>query len=235
MLAVLIDPEGIDEENLNRIIIQSNEAHVDLFLIGGSMVSTKPASYIIESIKSLSRIPCLIFPGQIKQLDDRADALMLLSLISGRNAEYLIGKHVEAAPTIKSSGIEVIPTGYMLIDGGSNSSVQYISQTIPIPSEKSEIAVCTALAGEMLGMKLIYLEAGSGARHAVSPELIRSVKEKISLPLIVGGGIKTAEQARRSAEAGADIIVIGNAIQNSGADIFDFSASVHSLNESVKR
>lgn len=235
MFAVLIDPEGLQEENMYRIISEAQSAHADIVLIGGSMVNGKSDPYLIERIKEKCSIPCVLFPGQAKQLYDMADALLLLSLISGRNPEYLIGKHVESAMAIKEAGMEVIPTGYILVDGGSYSSVQYITQSIPIPADKFEIASATALAGQLLGMKLVYLEAGSGARKPVLPGMIREVRRQVSIPIIVGGGIKTPEQAREAALAGADLIVIGNAIQDEQADIYDFSTAVHALNQSVRK
>jgi putative glycerol-1-phosphate prenyltransferase len=170
-----------------------------------------------ECVKTIKQVPqappILLFPGSTYQLCDKADALLFLSLISGRNPEYLISKHVESAMTIKRSGIEVIPTGYMLIDGGSPTSVSYISNTCPIPADKPEIAVATAVAAELLGLKMIYLEAGSGSGAFVKPEMIKAVKANISIPVIVGGGINNAEAAREVYRSGADIIIIGTAVE----------------------
>lgn len=155
----------------------------------------------------------ILFPGNSFQLSYNADALLLLSLISGRNPELLIGKHVMVAPYLKISPLEIIPTGYILIDGGKVSSVQYISNTAPIPADKNDIAACTALAGEMLGLKLIYLDAGSGANNPISSEMISTVSAQIQVPLIVGGGIKTPAKIIENFRAGADLVVIGNAVE----------------------
>jgi putative glycerol-1-phosphate prenyltransferase len=161
-----------------------------------------------------------------------ADAILFLSLISGRNAEFLIGQHVLAAPSLKASNLEIISTGYMLIDSGQQTSVNYMSQTLPIPHNKSDIAVATALAGEMIGMKALYLDAGSGARLPVGTVMIESVKQSVNLPLIVGGGIKSPEKALQNCLAGADIIVVGNAFEKDPALIQEISGAVHSLQTS---
>jgi phosphoglycerol geranylgeranyltransferase len=163
------------------------------------------------------------------QISEKADGLLFLSLISGRNPEMLIGRHVLAAPVLKRTNLEIISTGYMLIDSGSPTSVSYMSGTVPIPHDKEDIAVCTAMAGEMLGMKLIYLDAGSGARFTVSNNMIEEVKKNTGIPLIVGGGIRTAEKAIEICQAGADIIVIGNALEKDPERITDISSAVHAL------
>lgn len=182
----------------------------------------------IARLKAKSKIPVVIFPGSIQQVDPSADALLFLSLISGRNPDLLIGNQVLAAPFVKRSGIEAISTGYMLIDGGAPTTVSYISNTIPIPADKNEIAVCTALAGELLGMHLIYMDAGSGAKKAIPASMIKAVSSNTGLPVIVGGGIRTPEQAYESAGAGATIIVVGNAIEKDAALIGDISFAIHS-------
>ena len=229
LFAVLIDPEGIEFSAFARLVNQASQAHVDLFLLGGSNVSNDIMSDLISHIKQFSHIPCLIFPGDITQIDTSADALLFLSLISGRNPEYLIGKHVEAAALLKKSELEIISTGYILIDGGSPSAVSYVSQTLPIPRNQTNIAVATAIAGEMLGLKCIYLEAGSGARKPIPVEMVSSVKKNINIPLLVGGGIKSAEYAQNLAQAGADIIVVGNAVEKDPELMFDLSSAVHAV------
>ena len=179
-----------------------------MILIGGSIVFNG-IDETVKTIKSLTSKPVYLFPGSILQVSKYADGILLLSLISGRNPEFLIGNHVLAAPKIKKSGIEVIPTGYILVNSGIDTSVSYMSNTAPIPYCKNDIAVATALAGEMLGLQTIYLEAGSGALKPVSAKMISEVKSQIKIPLIVGGGIKTTEQLYAILQAGADMVVIG--------------------------
>ncbi len=210
--ALLIDPENYSHSALVKTISAAHQSQVDFIFIGGSLVSNtldKP----IETIKSLTDIPVLLFPGSLIQISGKADGILLMSLISGRNTEYLIGNHVVAAPIIKKLNLEVIPTGYILVGSGQRTAVEYMSQTNPIPVEKKEIVIATAMAGEMLGQKLIYLEGGSGTSMPVPEKVIRAVRENISVPLIVGGGIKTEEDANKFYNAGADIIVVGNAIE----------------------
>jgi putative glycerol-1-phosphate prenyltransferase len=211
-LALLIDPDNMTVPAIISTVYEANESGVKIIFVGGSLLSTS-IDNTIEVIKKHTDIPVILFPGSYIQLSNKADALLLLSLVSGRNADYLIGNHVFAAPYIKKSGLEVIPTGYILIDGGRTSSVEYVSNTKPIPADKTELVVATAIASEMLGQKLIYLEAGSGANCHVPVEVIREVKKNISLPLIVGGGIKSAVEADNLLKAGADIIVIGTIIE----------------------
>src|ERR1051325_9917462 len=182
----------------------------------------------IVSLKKKSRIPVLIFPGNSMQVSKHADGILFLSLISGRNPDMLIGNHVLAAPVLKHSDLEIIPAGYMLIDGGTVSSAAYMSHTLPIPSGKSDIALATAMAGEMLGLKLIYLEAGSGAKIPVSSEMIKAVKKNISLPVMVGGGIRSAADARKACAAGADVVVVGNAAEKDPSLISSIAKAIHS-------
>ena len=163
----------------------------------------------------------MLFPGHFTQLTDHVDAVMLLSLISGRNADLLIGQHVLAAPKLKSMNADIISTGYMLIDGGKPTSVSYMSNSQPIPRDKNDIAICTAQAGEMIGMKMIYMDAGSGASQSVSPEMVRDVAKSIDIPLIVGGGIRTIEALETYWNAGANLIVIGNALEEKNAQILN--------------
>ncbi|MCO5230712.1 MAG: geranylgeranylglyceryl/heptaprenylglyceryl phosphate synthase [Chitinophagales bacterium] len=212
-LAVLIDPDKCSEERLSLLVEYAKEGKILFFLIGGSLVFKNQMKFIVDYLKSRCNTPVVIFPGNPSQIDEGADGLLLLSLISGRNPDLLIGRHVEAAPLIKQSGLEVIPTGYILIDGGKNTSVSYISNTTPIPSDKPDIAAATAIAGELLGLKLIYLEAGSGALNAVPIPVIERVKKSVDIPIMVGGGIKDAEQLKKVFEAGANIAVIGTAIE----------------------
>ena len=197
-------------------------------LVGGSLVVSDYLDQCVQLIKKESDIPVILFPGSPSQVTRHADALLYLSLISGRNPELLIGQHVISAPSVRQSGLEVMSTGYMVIDGGAPTTVSYISNASPLPSDKTEIAMCTAMAGEMLGMKLIYMDAGSGARQQVAEKMIGKVSSSISVPLIVGGGITTPEKAMQSCKAGADIIVVGNAIEKDPELIRLISDAVHS-------
>jgi putative glycerol-1-phosphate prenyltransferase len=212
-LAVLIDPDKGKREHLAKIAAIANEAKVDLFFVGGSLMVGNEMAETIKTLKSLSNIPIILFPGSPSQVCDQADGILLLSLISGRNPDLLIGQQVIAAPAIKQSGLEVFPTGYMLIDGGRPTTASYISASQPIPANKPEIAAVTAMTGEMLGLKLMYADAGSGADNAVSSEMISAIKRVTNTPLIVGGGMKTANDVARAFEAGADIAVVGNAFE----------------------
>ena len=230
-LAVLIDPDKQNRESLLELITLGTNCKVDFFFIGGSLLIEKNFEATIEAIKTNCSIPVIIFPGNNYQLSSMADAVLFLSLISGRNPEYLIGQQVVAAPIIKRMGLEAIPTGYILVDGGRASSTSYITQTMPIPHDKTDLAVATAQAGELLGMKLIYLEAGSGAKNSVSAEMIKTVKQNISVPLIVGGGIRTSEQAEEICKAGADILVVGNALEETPGLLMEISLAVHGANK----
>ena len=229
--AILIDPERARVSNMAQLATRSQAAGVDYFLVGGSLLVNNALDACLSEIKAHCNIPLILFPGDSFQLSYQADALLFLSLISGRNAELLIGKHVITAPYIKLSPLEVISCGYMLIDGGVPTTVSYISNTQPIPSDKDDVAVCTALAGEMLGLKLIYLEAGSGAINPVSCDMITAVSGAIDVPLIVGGGITGPEKARKNVEAGADLVVVGNAIERDSSLIEEIAAAVHAGQE----
>lgn len=211
-MAVLIDPEKLSIPAILSTVFAATESEVKMILVGGSLMSTKIDS-VIEIIKNNTTLPVVLFPGSLMQLSTKADAVLLLSLVSGRNPDYLIGNHVLAAPYIHRSKIEVIPTGYILVDGGNVTSVEYVSNTRPIPANKVDLVAATAMASEMLGQKIIYLEAGSGAQNHIPAEVIREVKSKITIPLIVGGGINTFEKARLVLDAGADMIVVGTAIE----------------------
>ncbi|MGN6248815.1 MAG: geranylgeranylglyceryl/heptaprenylglyceryl phosphate synthase [Ginsengibacter sp.] len=227
--AVLIDPDKVNEEKLERLIRLSLAAKVDYFLVGGSLVISNYLDECVQFIKRNCAIPILLFPGSSSQVSKYADALLYLSLISGRNPELLIGQHVVSAAAIKKSGLEIISTGYMVIDGGAPTTVSYISNATPLPADKNEIAMCTAMAGEMLGMKLIYMDAGSGAKMAISESMIARVAQNIEVPLIVGGGIKEPEKAYLNCKAGADVIVVGNAIEKDESLITEIASAVHSV------
>ncbi|HRW20953.1 MAG TPA: geranylgeranylglyceryl/heptaprenylglyceryl phosphate synthase [Bacteroidales bacterium] len=212
-VAVLIDPDEYSEQNLNKLFSRDISNKIDYIFVGGSIIFSDIGK-CIDNIKRYSNKPVIVFPGHSTHISNNADALLLLSLISGRNPEMLIGNHIIAAPKLKQSGLEIISTGYILIENGKTSSVQYMSNTQPIPREKVDIAVATAIAGELLGLKMIYLEAGSGAANPVKNKMIESIKSNISIPLLVGGGLKTATDINSKFNAGADIVVIGNAIEN---------------------
>lgn len=226
--AVLIDPDKVNEQRIDALIDLAIDAGVDYFFVGGSLVVTDNMDACIQQIKSRCAIPVVLFPGSPSQVSRYADALLYLSLISGRNPELLIGQHVVSAPVVKKSGLPIIPTGYMVVDGGAPTTVSYISNAAPLPADKNEIAICTAMAGEMLGMKLIYMDAGSGAKRAISEQMIAKVAEAIEIPLIVGGGIISAEKAYLNCKAGADVIVVGNAIEKDPLLIKEMAAAVHS-------
>jgi putative glycerol-1-phosphate prenyltransferase len=227
--AVLIDPDKYDKEGLDHVVAASKENQVDFILVGGSLLTYDHLDITLQSIKDQTDIPLVLFPGSIMQINEKADAVLLLSLISGRNADLLIGKQVIAAPYLKKSRLEILPTGYMLIESGPLTTAQYISNTLPIPRLKDDIAICTAMAGEMLGLRLIYMDAGSGAELPVSSSMIEKVKANISVPLIVGGGIRTPEQALASCHAGADVVVVGNAIEKDYACLKEIAHAIHSI------
>lgn len=208
-IGLLLDPDKAKGESLSNILRIAEDNKADLILAGGSL-TFNTIDNLIDFIKANCSIPVVLFPGNLLQLSHKADAILLLSLISGRNPELLIGNHVIAAPYLKDIRSKLIPVGYILVSCGSKTSVEYISQTEAIPSDKPEIVVATALAGEMLGLGLIYLEAGSGASNPVPTEIINSVRKNISVPIVVGGGIRAKDQIVEIFEAGADIIILGN-------------------------
>ncbi len=228
-LAVLIDPDKVSASSINEVVQLSVEAHVDYLFVGGSLVISDHLDECVLRIKQQCNIPVLLFPGSPSQISKHADALLYLSLISGRNPELLIGQHVISAPFVKKSGLEIISTGYMVIDGGAPTTVSYISNATPIPADKADIALCTAMAGEMLGKKLIYMDAGSGAKIAITEKMIHAVAQNIEVPLVVGGGIRDAEKAYLNCKAGADVIVIGNAIEKDPSLIKEITSAVHSV------
>lgn len=211
-LALLIDPDKVTDEKLIFLSKNAEKSGFDLILVGSSLLFNDIHS-IIKKIKKYSTLPIYIFPGNSMQLSEKADGILFLSLVSGRNPDFLIGQHVIAAPIIKKMNLKVIPTAYILIESGNTTSVEYLSNTKPIPSNKIDIILATALASEMLGFKMVYLEAGSGAKKTIPPEIIKKISENISLPIIVGGGIKKVEQAQQYFDKGANTVVIGNAIE----------------------
>ena len=221
LLAVLIDPDyGQDEKRLENTVQNACIAKADMIFVGGSLLTTAASGSCVELVKRWSDLPVVLFPGSPSQLNAHADAVLFLSLISGRNPELLIGHHVAAAPTVKAMGLEAIPTGYMLVDGGKQTTVSYISQTVPIPHDKPGIAACTALAGELLGLRTIYMDTGSGAERTVPPEMIAAVRKTVDLPIIIGGGIRDAKTARALCTAGADMLVVGTAFEEDPERIF---------------
>jgi putative glycerol-1-phosphate prenyltransferase len=231
-IAILIDPDKIDSINFLNFIEKANKLNVDYFFVGGSLVNNSIEN-IIDIIKNNSEIPVIIFPGNTNQITKNADGILFLSLISGRNPEYLISNHVISAIKIKQSGIKVYPTGYILIESGTKTSVEYISNTTPIPNNKPEIVLSTAIAGELLGLSSIYLEAGSGAKQTVAPSTIQLVRDNISCNLIVGGGIKTAEQLLHTYKAGANIAVIGTSLEQNLNLLDEFISVRNSINSTI--
>lgn len=232
-LAVLVDPDKLLNKEVENIAAIAAKSGVDYFFVGGSLLVNNELDQCIKTLKANSEIPVILFPGNNMQLSWKADAILFLSLISGRNAEMLIGRHVIAAPYLKLSPLEVISCGYMLIESGKTTAVQYMSNTMPIPSDKMDIAICTAIAGDMLGLKMIYLEAGSGALHSIPIPMIEQVKQNISIPLITGGGLNTPEKVRQAAVAGADIIVVGNAFENNSGLISEMADAVHEASKII--
>ena len=227
--AVLIDPDNVNAGKIDELTGLAVDAGVDYLLVGGSLVISNHLDEVVQHIRRNCSIPVILFPGTPSQVSRYADGLLYLSLISGRNPELLIGQHVISAPAVRSSGLEIISTGYMVIDGGAPTTVSYISNAVPIPADKNEIALCTALAGEMLGMKLIYMDAGSGAKRPITESMIEKVAQVIEVPLVIGGGILDPEKAYRNCKAGADMIVIGNAIEKDASLIKEMSAAIHSV------
>src|SRR5580692_183695 len=231
--AVLVDPDNVNAKKIEELTSLAISAGVDYLFVGGSLVISNHLDEVVQRIKKNCSIPVILFPGTPSQVSRYADGLLYLSLISGRNPELLIGQHVISAPAVRKSGLEIISTGYMVIDGGAPTTVSYISNATPIPADKNEIAMCTAMAAEMLGMKLIYMDAGSGAKRAIHEEMISAVSKQIEIPLVIGGGIKDPEKAYRNCKAGADLIVIGNAIEKDSSLIKEMSAAIHSVPDSL--
>ena len=227
LFAILIDPDKQSKEELKQIVEKAKSAKVDLFFVGGSLLTNNSLDSCLEILKRNSDIPVVLFPGNAMQVNDKADAILFLSLISGRNAEMLIGKQVITAPILKQSSLEVLSTGYMLIDSGKPTTVSYMSNTTPIPYEKNAVAACTAMAGEMLGLKCIFMDGGSGALTPISEKMIDTVRQSIDTPLIIGGGISSGKKAAANCQAGADIIVVGNAIEKDENLIEEIANAIH--------
>lgn len=211
--SVLIDPDDTNKKHIQILAEKCELAQVEFVFMGGSIMLSQQVEEVIAAFKEVSNIPIVLFPGSPSQIANNADALLYLSVISGRNPELLIGQHVVSAPQVKSSNLEIIPTGYMIIDGGKATTVSYMSHSFPIPKDKKDLALCTAWAGEMQGKQVIYMDSGSGAEYPISKEMINKVSSNIAIPLIVGGGIKTPEKVKENCEAGAQIIVVGDAIE----------------------
>jgi phosphoglycerol geranylgeranyltransferase len=229
-LALLIDPDKTTAVSAAKLSVEAENNGFQIILIGGSLVS-EPLDQYIQIVKKSCKLPLILFPGSLFQVSAKADGMLLLSLISGRNPEYLIGQHVLAAPVIKKMKMQTISTGYILIDGGNITSVEYMSNTKAIPSNKTDIIKATALAGEMLGLQLIYLEAGSGAKNRVPSKVISEVKNTVSVPVIVGGGISTAYELKEVYKAGSDIAVIGTAIENNAKLLKEFAKVLKGFNK----
>lgn len=226
---VLLDPDKLPEDKLGVFLKHCEKSGVDGFLVGGSLMVNGDFESFVEKVKINTNLPSIIFPGSITQISSFADAILFLSVVSGRNPEHLIGKHVLAAPSIKKSGIEPISTAYILVESGSTTTAVYMSGSLPVPRNKPEIAAATALASEYLGMKLIYLEAGSGADNSVPNEMVKAVSTQCTIPVVVGGGIRNPQTAREKVENGASIIVTGNYFEdeNNWDLIKDFASSIH--------
>ena len=231
-IAVLIDPDKAqDPQKLKHLIDLCTENCVDFFFVGGSLITTPNLSEVIAIIKdNVSSVPVILFPGNAMQIDPTADGILFLSLISGRNPDLLIGQQVQAAPILKNYGIEILPTGYLLISSGRLSSAAYISNTTPIPDDKFSIAASTAMAGEMLGLKIIYIDGGSGAEKEISPKMINAVRKAVDVPLMVGGGINNGEKTQAALEAGADVFVVGNILEKDPKKLIEIADRVYEWN-----
>ncbi|MCF0072157.1 geranylgeranylglyceryl/heptaprenylglyceryl phosphate synthase [Dyadobacter sp. CY261] len=232
--AVLLDPDKINLSTFPKFLEYAAGHGVDFFFVGGSLITNYAIDKLIAAIHEYTAIPAILFPGSSLHIEPGADAILLLSLISGRNPELLIGQHVIAAPLLKRSGLEVLPTGYMLIESGKLTTVSYISNTTPLPRDKPGIAACTALAGEYLGLKNIFLDAGSGAQFPVPAETIAAVRATVDTPIIVGGGIDSYEKADSALNAGADVIVVGNGIEANQELLPEIAACVRAFNEKLE-
>ncbi|CAH8284553.1 putative glycerol-1-phosphate prenyltransferase [Mariniflexile fucanivorans] len=213
LLAVLIDPDKFDIKHIVGFIEKLNQSIATHIFVGGSTVKENVTDFLVSEIKKYTELPVVLFPGDVTQITNKADGLLFLSLISGRNPEYLIGQHVASISKLKNTNLEVIPTGYILIENGKETAVQRVTETQPMPKNNIQNIIDTAKAGEFLGMKLIYLEAGSGAKYAVTTEIISLVKQELQIPLIVGGGIRTKKQLDKAYKAGADLVVVGTAFE----------------------
>ena len=224
---VLIDPDRKNEDFLESRVETANKSSVDALFVGGSLMMDGKCNERVRRIKEASNVPVIFFLGGVGQLNSHYDAMLFMSVISGRNPHYLIGEQAIAAPMVKDIGIETIPTGYMLMDGGAGSTVEFMSGTRPIPMNRPDVAVAHALAGQYLGMKLIYLEAGSGAKEPVANEVVKAVTDALDIPAIVGGGIRSVETAAEKVNAGASIIVTGTVIEENSSIMKDIADAVH--------
>ncbi len=230
IFSILVDPDEVSLEDIPYFVQRCCLSGVDLLLVGGSLIMDTEFNQKIKAIKlAAEKIPVVVFPGGLTQISAEADAMLFISLLSGRNSDYIIGNQVIAAPIIKKLNLETISTAYLLIDSGQKTSVEFMSGTTPIPSHKPDIAVAHAMAAELIGFRLVYLEAGSGAQHSVPEDLIMRVRQAINLPIIVGGGIKSPQEANRKVEAGASIVVVGNHFQkdNNSVLIEEFANAIH--------
>lgn len=227
--ALLIDPDKQNKKQLISIIEKARNIKTDYFFVGGSLLTHDSLDACLTTLKERSNIPVILFPGNAMQVNQKADGILFLSLISGRNPEMLIGKQVISAPILRQSSLEILPTGYILIDSGEPTTVSYMSNTTPIPADKDAVAACTAMAGEMLGLQLIFMDGGSGAKKPISEQMITNVRNSIDVPLIIGGGISDGRKAITNCKAGADIIVVGNAIEKDETLIAEIANAVHSL------
>lgn len=212
-VAVLVDPDDVDFDSLPTFVTACEDSGVHYFFVGGSLISSGNLTATVRLLKSLTDLPVILFPGNHAHLTEHADAVLLLSLVSGRNPDFLIGQHVLAAPALKRADVQVLSTAYLLIDGGAETTVSYISNTKPIPNDKPDIAAATVMAAELIGMRLAYLDAGSGAKNPVSPKVIQSVANAVDMPIIVGGGLRSIEAIEVAFRQGADVVVIGNALE----------------------
>jgi phosphoglycerol geranylgeranyltransferase len=229
-LAVLLDPDNLTETSLLHLLRLAQQQPVDYFFVGGSLVLSSHQAALIALIKVHSSVPVLLFPSHSLHLDGPADGILLLSLISGRNPDFLIGQHVVAAPRLRASGLQLLPTGYMLVDSGRQTTASYVSGTTPLPHDKPSIAAATALAGEQLGLKLMYLDGGSGAQNPVSAAMIAAVREVVAAPIIVGGGLNSGEKIYAALAAGADVVVVGNKIEDEPEFLAEAVAAVREAN-----
>lgn len=232
--AVLVDPDKVAPADMQYLAELCNDAGVEYLLMGGSLIVEHQLEASVKRFKEDSDIPVLLFPGSPAQMTPYADGLLYLSLISGRNPELLIGQHVVSAPAVRASGLEVISTGYMVIDGGRPTTVSYMSHSAPIPADKPDVALCTAWAGELQGKHIIYMDAGSGAKNPISEEMIKKVSSHIEIPLFIGGGIKTPEKVYDNCRAGANIVVVGNAIEQDPLLIKELVQATKEARSSVK-
>ncbi len=229
-LALLIDPDKFDENTCQQLADRDTFSQADFIFVGGSLINGSFIHQTIALIRGCTERPIIIFPGNSMHVDLSADGILFLSLISGRNPDFLIGQHVVAAPFLKKSNLEVLPTGYMLIESGRQTTVSYISNTTPLPYDKPEVAVCTAMAGEMLGLKMIYADAGSGAQRTISTKMVQMLYKALDIPLMIGGGIRSAQAAADIFRAGADVIVVGNGAEGRPELIQEIRAEMDKMN-----